>query len=630
MKKIVIALLVVTLLCSAVFAAFYLVTQRGALAFDACFFAGDGFAEPAVCYDADLGGSNVLLDAVRSSEKSGITDFNEFYRGTLQVTYKPDITMDYTVLINPWSGIGLIEKGLLSKKYYLLEPSVMEFLLMPLSLEIVLSGDDEPTPINCTGSFTGIPSDLVFEGGKPEMSENTHGYKLHALLTAGFTLEYDLYLDMESGNAYVGTPSGYYSIPDGCADMLFSLDSVYPEYMSVNQPIPIISLTAPHVLIPLSTESSWTHVKPSGQEYTSNPSKLESNVSQAIEPGTQIKAVYEDDNAPDRLSLVEIRNGEVHSTFDLLSQDAFVPSFEGLIEYRLEAFYDAKTYPGSHGTVVQQYIFDMNLPSEAKMLYSAVHPGDVLAFFVDYADEGESYSIKSNLKGFTGELTPYNDSLIIYVPVNWWTAPGTYYAELYKAVSGETELFEKYSITVLPDIFETTNQQLVVSAALAEKASDDASAYDSMRVASAKASSNPTSYLEGAFIMPLDGELGTSFGRTRYINGKNPYRHSGLDIDGETGDPILAGNSGVIVMAEELIRCGNTVIIDHGMNLFTSYLHMSAFDVSVGDYVEKGDLIGKVGSTGFSTGSHLHWAATLNGNYISPLWLVENPIVPVK
>ncbi|MBN2557504.1 MAG: M23 family metallopeptidase [Clostridia bacterium] len=630
MKKTVIALIIIILLCSAVFAAFYLVTQRGALAFDACFYADGDFTGPAVCYDAALYKSNALLDAVRSSEKSALTDFNGYYKGTLQVTYKPDITMDYTVLINPWSGIGLIEKGLLSKKYFLLEPSVMEFLLEPISLGIVSPGDGEPEPINCTGAITAIPSSLVFQGGRPEMSKSTREYKLHALLTAGFTLEYDLFLDMESGNAFARTPSGYYSIPEECAEVLFSLDSVFPEYISINQPIPMISLTAPHVLIPLSTESSWTHVKPSGDEYISNPSHLESNVSQTIEAGTQIKAVFEDENAPDRLSLVEIRDGEIHKTFDLLSQNAFVPSFEGLIEYRLEAFYDANNYPGSHGTVVQRYIFDMNLPSEAKMLYSAVHPGDVLAFFVDYADEGESYSIKSNLKGFTGELMPYNDSLIIYIPVNWWTSPGTYYAELYKTVPGETELFEKYSITVLPDNFETTNQQLVVSDELADKASADASAYDAMRVAAAKARSNPTSYLEGAFVMPLDGELGTSFGRTRYINGANPYRHSGLDIDGETGDPIVAGNSGVVVMAEELIRCGNTVIIDHGMNLFTSYLHMSAFDVSVGDFVEKGDLIGKVGSTGFSTGSHLHWAATLNGNYISPLWLVENPIVPME
>ena len=147
-------------------------------------------------------------------------------------------------------------------------------------------------------------------------------------------------------------------------------------------------------------------------------------------------------------------------------------------------------------------------------------------------------------------------------------------------------------------------------------------------VREAKSHSNETSYLDGLFILPLTGEFGTSYAQTRYINGENPYRHSGLDIDGDTGDPIIAANSGEVVFSGELVRTGNTVIIDHGMELFSSYLHMSELDVTKGDFVEKGDLIGKVGSTGFSTGPHLHWSITLYGNYMSPMWLVENPIVP--
>ncbi len=76
----------------------------------------------------------------------------------------------------------------------------------------------------------------------------------------------------------------------------------------------------------------------------------------------------------------------------------------------------------------------------------------------------------------------------------------------------------------------------------------------------------------------------------------------------------------------ELIRTGNTVIIDHGVGMFSSYLHLSKIDVVVGDNLEKGDIIGEVGSTGFSTGPHLHWAITINGKYIDPEFLLENDI----
>jgi murein DD-endopeptidase MepM/ murein hydrolase activator NlpD len=101
-------------------------------------------------------------------------------------------------------------------------------------------------------------------------------------------------------------------------------------------------------------------------------------------------------------------------------------------------------------------------------------------------------------------------------------------------------------------------------------------------------------------------------------------RHSGLDISAPSGTDVFAANSGRINLAMTLTVTGNTIIIDHGMKLFSSYCHMSKLMVKEGELVKKGQLIGKVGSTGFSTGPHLHWGISSYKTYINPWLLLKN------
>ena len=80
-------------------------------------------------------------------------------------------------------------------------------------------------------------------------------------------------------------------------------------------------------------------------------------------------------------------------------------------------------------------------------------------------------------------------------------------------------------------------------------------------------------------------------------------------------------------MAKKLITTGNTIVIDHGMGIFTSYFHMSELLVKEGDFVSKRDVIGKMGSTGYSTGSHLHFAIWMDGTFLNPwTFFAKDPI----
>ena len=102
--------------------------------------------------------------------------------------------------------------------------------------------------------------------------------------------------------------------------------------------------------------------------------------------------------------------------------------------------------------------------------------------------------------------------------------------------------------------------------------------------------------------------------------------HLGEDLASLMNSPVPAANNGVVVLAEPLGIYGNTVIIDHGLGVFSSYSHMSQIDVKVGDKVEKGTVVGKTGTTGLAGGDHLHFAVNHPGRIRGPAGVVGRPL----
>ncbi len=150
---------------------------------------------------------------------------------------------------------------------------------------------------------------------------------------------------------------------------------------------------------------------------------------------------------------------------------------------------------------------------------------------------------------------------------------------------------------------------------------------DREQYARAYAETHPQALWEDDFTKPIEGRLTTEFGVERYIDDEFASRHSGLDIAALTGTPVRAANCGVVRLAARLHVGGKTIIVDHGMNLYSVYLHLSSMLVDQGDEVAREEIIGEVGSTGFSTGPHLHWTMSIGGVPICP-WLIKekNPL----
>ncbi len=128
---------------------------------------------------------------------------------------------------------------------------------------------------------------------------------------------------------------------------------------------------------------------------------------------------------------------------------------------------------------------------------------------------------------------------------------------------------------------------------------------------------SPTHYWE-SFEKPLESEFTSPFGAWRLYNESLWGRHTGVDLRGPAGTPLLAAAAGRVVLAERLDVRGNYVLIDHGWGVYSGIAHLSEIHVTRGQVVRQGQVIGISGSTGRSSGPHIHWEMAVNGEWIDP------------
>ncbi len=148
-------------------------------------------------------------------------------------------------------------------------------------------------------------------------------------------------------------------------------------------------------------------------------------------------------------------------------------------------------------------------------------------------------------------------------------------------------------------------------------------------VSSARAESLPEGLFVEPFIWPAQGPITGVFGSQRVYNGVPGRPHFGVDVGVPKGTPVVAPAQGVVTLAEnDLFYSGGTIIIDHGMGVSSSMLHLSKVDVSVGQRVAQGDKVGEVGATGRATGPHLDWRMNWRKTRIDP-YLIVGPM-PTK
>ena len=249
--------------------------------------------------------------------------------------------------------------------------------------------------------------------------------------------------------------------------------------------------------------------------------------------------------------------------------------------------------------------------------YRSLTPGELVVVTIKV--EGTPSSVR---------VTAFRRSMPAYqTDDGWWRAlvgidldqrPGRYLIEV-EANVGASVLRQSRPLVVGPRKFPT--RTLRVSPAFVNPSPDELSRIrqDQAFIADVYARPAATRLWSAAFVRPVPGDANSSFGTRSVFNGEPRSPHGGTDFLSPSGTPIKAPNAGRVVCARDLYFTGNTVIIDHGLGMFSMLAHLSRLDVREGDTVREAQIVGLVGATGRVTGAHLHWALSVSGARVDPL-----------
>jgi hypothetical protein len=221
----------------------------------------------------------------------------------------------------------------------------------------------------------------------------------------------------------------------------------------------------------------------------------------------------------------------------------------------------------------------------------------------------------------------YQAGGLIYaiVAISWDTEPGLYNMILQIDSGEQGVMMVEKSLEITTKEFRLSRFSMPASRTEGWTAARLAEDRENVRLAREKSEPYPLWF--DSFLLPLEGRITSEYGAIRIINDNPPRRHSGLDIGAEEGTLIVTPNNGIVRLSGFLLSGGNTVIIDHGMGLSSTYMHLETIAVDVGQTVTRGEVIGTLGMTGYATGPHLHWEVNIGQTPVNPQQLVDNDLL---
>lgn len=259
---------------------------------------------------------------------------------------------------------------------------------------------------------------------------------------------------------------------------------------------------------------------------------------------------------------------------------------------------------------------------EVTILPEHPRPGEVL--FITLTPEAQFARASCSWRGRGYQFLSGDGVYQLALPVAAGTRAGGYHATIYWKYTDGSGGSSTVPVEIGPRKFGI--QKLRLSAKQEQKYSAPDTAREYRLIGAALDKVTPERLWEGDFLMPVRGRITTEFGLQRYVNGHFDYRHRGVDIAGKQGTPVKAAAAGVVSLADESFQLhGKTIIVDHGQGTSSLYLHLSEIDVSPGDAVARGQVIGRVGATGIATGPHLHYGVYAYHEAVDPLFWLHLP-----
>jgi murein DD-endopeptidase MepM/ murein hydrolase activator NlpD len=264
-----------------------------------------------------------------------------------------------------------------------------------------------------------------------------------------------------------------------------------------------------------------------------------------------------------------------------------------------------------------------------RLVYRSLQPGEPILVFLD--SDRTVISAAAMFLDQTAELRPApghaaGGSVFAFLGIDVQTKPGSYVLTLkVRKRDGLVETVRK-DLLVVERKFPSTKLQLKPEYVTPPASLQARIKREAELVSLAMSVVTPEWLGDGAFAVPNDAPSWSNFGQRRLNNNVLQSLHTGVDLRVPFGQPIKAANAGRVAMASDLYLGGKTVIIDHGLGVFSTYGHMSELLVKRGEQVKKGQTIGLCGTTGRSTGPHLHWSFKIFSSRIDPDAMLRLPL----
>ncbi|HBH11871.1 MAG TPA: hypothetical protein DDX29_01925 [Clostridiales bacterium] len=383
------------------------------------------------------------------------------------------------------------------------------------------------------------------------------------------------------------------------------------------------------------TEEKILTLSPTGDFHYKNPLGLYSVISKSEPISKSLKinettnTILQFDIKPNHMAIRLQDNDSV--VFESMSDLLTSIDKNGVYPVVIDADWDRLDDKDYYGSLQYRVEFDVTLYPEIQIKTVDNFPGNILVLSISNIKDNYHTELTTDLSHGLISNAPMGDSLVYFIPIDIWAVAGDYILN-FEIKNDADEIVANPSHTIKINDKDFVTQYLYISEEVYETTNSDA-AYKEFRekVQTARSTSTLKKLWEGEFNLPVKDSyvLTTDYGEIRYVNDQiTSSRHSGLDLAAPTGTEIYACNSGNVVLSEYLILTGNTIIIDHGMGVFTSYYHMDTLSSQEGDFVNKGDFVGTMGSTGFSTGPHLHWSISIYNTYVNTWQVLEYDLLP--
>ena len=241
---------------------------------------------------------------------------------------------------------------------------------------------------------------------------------------------------------------------------------------------------------------------------------------------------------------------------------------------------------------------------------------------LEYPLEPDVVAIAVSWNGNTVPFARGNTGWFTVIGVDLETAPGDYEARITVTTADGPTRTQTRIVEVESKVFPTTRLEVAPKYVDVSDANAARAAREADEIGDIYKQITPQAYWTEAFVVPLHGVTGgRNFGHRRIFNQQPRNPHSGADLKATTGTEVRAANRGQVMLAKNLFYSGNAVFIDHGLGVYSVYLHLSKIGVETGDIVERGEVIGLAGATGRVTGPHLHWGVRVSNARVDPFSL---------